>query len=175
MSIWNDLGRDVTDLLVIKSLFYLGSGATAVDAAQALLQADRDLYKGEHLSTLIYWLATVKRFIDPATLPTVTTDVAASGSGMPESFALEQNYPNPFNPTTQVQFALASASRIQLRVYTVLGQEVALGEGSPQDHIPCGRIEWQEPLLDPACTSPAHRDAGCRGEPLLPQKMVLLR
>jgi hypothetical protein len=66
MGIWGELGREVTDRLVIKSLFYLGSGTTGPDQAQALLQADRDLYGGEHLQTLIYWLGTVKHFLDPA-------------------------------------------------------------------------------------------------------------
>ena len=63
LGIRGDLGRDVTDRLVIKSLFYLGSDVTAVDHAQALLQADRDLYAGEHIPTLLYWLSTVKNFI----------------------------------------------------------------------------------------------------------------
>ncbi|MBI5474566.1 MAG: T9SS type A sorting domain-containing protein [Ignavibacteriae bacterium] len=65
MSIWNDLGRETTDKLVLQSLNYLGAGATGVDAAQALLQADRDLFGGAHLSTLVYLLGTVKHFIDP--------------------------------------------------------------------------------------------------------------
>jgi len=66
LAIQRDIGRDVADRLVIKSLFYLASGATAVDAAQALLQADRDLYGGSHLPVLEYWLGTVKGFLPPA-------------------------------------------------------------------------------------------------------------
>jgi len=48
--------------------------------------------------------------------------------GRPSSFVLEQNYPNPFNPTTTVSFAISSASGgsfVTLRVYDILGQEVA--------------------------------------------------
>jgi hypothetical protein len=131
MGIWDDLGRDVTDMLVIKSLFYLGTGSTAVDAAHAMLQADRDLYKGQHLQTLIYWLGTVKHFFDPASLPNISTDVATSGTGLPGTFALDQNYPNPFNPTTRIQFTLGAASQVQLRVYTVIGQEIAVIADGP--------------------------------------------
>jgi zinc metalloprotease ZmpB len=125
MSIWNDLGRDVTDRLVIKSLFYLGQGATGVDAAQAMLQADRDLYSGAHIATLVYWLGTVKHFIDPSVNEGSATDVT-DGNTAPASFALGQNYPNPFNPTTTVPFTLASAARVKMAVYNVLGQEVAV-------------------------------------------------
>jgi hypothetical protein len=72
MGIWGDLGRDITDRLVIKSFYYLGSGTTGPDAAQAILQADRDLYAGAHLQTLVYWLGTVKHFINPsAFLPSI--------------------------------------------------------------------------------------------------------
>jgi hypothetical protein len=66
MSIQETVGRDVMDRLVLKSHFYLGSNVTAPDYAMAILQADRDLYGGTHMATLVYWLGTVKRFIDPA-------------------------------------------------------------------------------------------------------------
>jgi zinc metalloprotease ZmpB len=73
MGIWGDLGRDITDRLVIDSFNYLGSGTTGSDAAQAIIQADRDLYHGAHLQTLVYWLGTVKHFINPAAfLPSIT-------------------------------------------------------------------------------------------------------
>jgi len=125
MGIWDDLGRDVTDMLVIKSLFYLGTGATAVDAANALLQADRDLFGGSHLSTLVFWLGTVKGFINPADHPGVSTDVPSPSPNAPEAFALDQNYPNPFNPTTRIQFHLAGPAKVTLRIFNVVGQEVS--------------------------------------------------
>jgi hypothetical protein len=40
-------------------------------------------------------------------------------------FTLEQNYPNPFNPGTKIKFRLAVDSKVSLKVFDVLGQEVA--------------------------------------------------
>jgi len=43
----------------------------------------------------------------------------------PGAFVLFQNYPNPFNPVTNIQFSIANSQLAILRVYDVLGQEVA--------------------------------------------------
>ncbi len=43
----------------------------------------------------------------------------------PENFTLSQNYPNPFNPSTQIQFSVAHAGFVSLKVYDMLGREVA--------------------------------------------------
>ncbi len=52
------------------------------------------------------------------------TDVAPSDA-VPNKFGLEQNYPNPFNPSTQIEFSIAEAGFYSVKVYNVLGQEVA--------------------------------------------------
>jgi Secretion system C-terminal sorting domain len=42
----------------------------------------------------------------------------------PKEFALDQNYPNPFNPSTKITFRLKEDSKVSLKVFNVLGEEV---------------------------------------------------
>jgi hypothetical protein len=43
----------------------------------------------------------------------------------PNSYKLNQNYPNPFNPSTSIEFAVASKGFVSLKVFDILGKEVA--------------------------------------------------
>ncbi|MBM4166332.1 MAG: T9SS type A sorting domain-containing protein [Ignavibacteria bacterium] len=63
--IWKDIGREVTDKLVLKSHYYLSTSPTMRQNAQAVIQADRDLYGGVHLQQIVNRFGS-RNFVNPA-------------------------------------------------------------------------------------------------------------
>ena len=56
----------------------------------------------------------------------VKTDIQSDPSAaMPTQYSLEQNYPNPFNPTTNIKFSVPQQGKFAVRVFDLLGREVA--------------------------------------------------
>ncbi|MFA6980882.1 MAG: YCF48-related protein [Ignavibacteriaceae bacterium] len=43
---------------------------------------------------------------------------------IPVEFSLAQNYPNPFNPVTTLNYSIATRSKVELKIYTILGKQV---------------------------------------------------
>jgi len=46
--------------------------------------------------------------------------------GIPTEFVLEQNYPNPFNPSTTIRYSVPQLSKVVIKVYDILGNEIAI-------------------------------------------------
>jgi hypothetical protein len=75
------------------------------------------------ISYLKYLAKYVKDFYGNGMVPK-TTDVEKE-TELPTHFSLEQNYPNPFNPSTTIEYAIPRAEHVTVKVYDVLGREIA--------------------------------------------------
>jgi len=74
-----------------------------------------------------YWFAWAAFWIgsDIADIRAIAgADSTKTGGASPTRFRLGQNYPNPFNPPTTIGYEVATAGRVVLEVYTLLGQKV---------------------------------------------------
>ncbi|MDE3056918.1 MAG: T9SS type A sorting domain-containing protein [Bacteroidota bacterium] len=66
-------------------------------------------------------------------LSQIVTGVEKSKTTLPDQFSLLQNYPNPFNPATTISYQIPTMSHVMLKVYDILGREVATLVDQKQD------------------------------------------
>jgi hypothetical protein len=98
------------------------------------------------------------------------TNVEQNKPERPTAFRLEPNYPNPFNPTTNIELRIAKFEMVTLRVFDLLGREVAV---LVNECRPAGvyAVRWDASLLP----SGVYFYRLQAGEYVETKKMVLLR
>ncbi len=80
-----------------------------------------------HVQGIIYFGNNRYKFVPRgnADFGNLTSTDSPSARLLPDGLELSQNYPNPFNPTTTIEYRTARAGFVSLKVYNILGQEVA--------------------------------------------------
>lgn len=94
--------------------FVKGNGTTTNQQSYSF--TDKGLVEGSYIYRL--------KQIDYSGAYHFSNEVEVDVNG-PKVFFIEQNYPNPFNPSTKIRFNLAVNSKVSLKVYNLIGEEVA--------------------------------------------------
>ena len=117
------------------------------------------------------WKATVK---DTFGIVHVTdlTKVEKLSKTIPTTFKLDQNYPNPFNPETVISWQIAVGSFVTLKVYDVLGNEVAVLVNEEQ---PAGTYQVEFSSKNTEISSGIYFYQLRAGDFVQTKKMILLR
>ena len=90
----------------------------------------------------------------------------------PIKFLLQQNYPNPFNPSTTIQYAISSKQFVTLKVYDLLGREVAT---LVNEEKPAGSYNVEFRMQNLELSSGIYFYQLIAGDYVETKKMVLLR
>jgi hypothetical protein len=111
---------------IIVYLLLLISGSTLYGQSSIVYGSSTSLYVGAGADLCADTITINGTFSGGGTFCNLPVDVENEKDlETPEEFSLSQNYPNPFNPTTYIEFRIANFGFVLLKIYDLLGKEVA--------------------------------------------------
>lgn len=113
--------------------------------------------------------------IDTIYSPVIVTTVEDQGTKGPliiTEYNLSQNYPNPFNPTTKISYSLPKSSLVQLKIFNLLGQEIAT---LVNEEKPAGNYNVEFTINNLQLSSGIYLYRLRAGEYVVTKKMILLK
>jgi hypothetical protein len=122
-----DMPLSISDITSIPSVFTVSGDTRVIAPWDSASYMVRFTPENEGLSSgLVIITSNAPTSPDTISLIGNLTMEVRSPRDIPQSFSLHQNYPNPFNPGTLIEYDLPSREYVSLRVYNMLGQEVAV-------------------------------------------------
>ncbi len=99
----------------------ISDSSNLAEAQFNMTYAESDESGGVH--NHLYSIALLNDAINKAN--SIVTGISTKDLSKPLTFNLSQNYPNPFNPTTKITFTIPKDGNVTLKVYDILGREIA--------------------------------------------------
>ncbi|MFC2082211.1 T9SS type A sorting domain-containing protein [Bacteroidota bacterium] len=79
----------------------------------------------DQIDTMYFYNNSINSPVQPIEITNKVTIGGVENENIPNLHKLSQNYPNPFNPSTSITFELPERELVSIRVYNLLGEEVA--------------------------------------------------